>query len=261
MSRTALVTGGCSGIGTAVVRRLRADGVRVLTLDIDDRADVVVDVSDTTAVAPARLGRRRRWRRHPGQQRWHRGRQPSSAPDHRRRLAAGACRQRARNGQPLPGPRAGHGRAGLGRIVNLASMAGKDGNAGLSAYSASKAAVIALTKSLGKELAGTGGAGRLGGTGGHRHSHEREHRTGGSRTADVADPAWPPRPAGGSGGAGVFHRVRPVQLLDRRGLRCQRRARHLLTAGDQGRLPADRRCPHGVTMTLVCPIYPLCSYI
>jgi 3-oxoacyl-[acyl-carrier protein] reductase len=45
---------------------------------------------------------------------------------------------------------------GWGRIVNMASMAGKDGNVGLSAYSASKAAVIALTKSLGKELAGTG---------------------------------------------------------------------------------------------------------
>jgi NAD(P)-dependent dehydrogenase (short-subunit alcohol dehydrogenase family) len=45
---------------------------------------------------------------------------------------------------------------GWGRIVNLASMAGKDGNPGLSIYSASKAAVIALTKSLGKELATTG---------------------------------------------------------------------------------------------------------
>ncbi len=45
---------------------------------------------------------------------------------------------------------------GWGRIVNMASMAGKDGNPELSAYSASKAAVIALTKSLGKELATTG---------------------------------------------------------------------------------------------------------
>lgn len=45
---------------------------------------------------------------------------------------------------------------GWGRVVNLASMAGKDGNANLAAYSASKAAVIGLTKSLGKELATTG---------------------------------------------------------------------------------------------------------
>ena len=40
-----------------------------------------------------------------------------------------------------------------GRIVNIASIAGKDGNPNASAYSAAKAAVIALTKSLGKELA------------------------------------------------------------------------------------------------------------
>jgi 3-oxoacyl-[acyl-carrier protein] reductase len=47
-------------------------------------------------------------------------------------------------------------RAGYGRIVNIASVAGKDGNPNASAYSASKAAVMALTKSLGKELADTG---------------------------------------------------------------------------------------------------------
>jgi 3-oxoacyl-[acyl-carrier protein] reductase len=52
----------------------------------------------------------------------------------------------------VPGMRA----AGWGRIVNFASIAGKDGNPNLSAYSASKAAVIALTKSLGKELATSG---------------------------------------------------------------------------------------------------------
>src|SRR3546814_2616407 len=45
---------------------------------------------------------------------------------------------------------------GYGRIVNIASVAGKEGNPNASAYSASKAAVIGLTKSLGKELAGRG---------------------------------------------------------------------------------------------------------
>ena len=45
---------------------------------------------------------------------------------------------------------------GYGRIVNLASVAGKEGNPNASAYSASKAGVIGLTKSLGKELAGKG---------------------------------------------------------------------------------------------------------
>ena len=44
---------------------------------------------------------------------------------------------------------------GYGRIVNIASVAGKEGNPNASAYSASKAAVIAITKSLGKELAKT----------------------------------------------------------------------------------------------------------
>jgi 3-oxoacyl-[acyl-carrier protein] reductase len=47
-------------------------------------------------------------------------------------------------------------RNGYGRIVNIASIAGKEGNPNASAYSASKAAVIALTKSLGKELAKSG---------------------------------------------------------------------------------------------------------
>lgn len=46
-------------------------------------------------------------------------------------------------------------RNNYGRIVNIASVAGKEGNPNASAYSASKAGVIGLTKSLGKELAGT----------------------------------------------------------------------------------------------------------
>jgi len=46
--------------------------------------------------------------------------------------------------------------SGYGRIVNVASIAGKEGNPGMSAYSAAKAGVIALTKSVGKELARTG---------------------------------------------------------------------------------------------------------
>ena len=45
---------------------------------------------------------------------------------------------------------------GYGRIVNVASIAGKEGNPMAAAYSASKAAVIALTKSVGKDFAGTG---------------------------------------------------------------------------------------------------------
>lgn len=47
-------------------------------------------------------------------------------------------------------------RQGYGRILHIASIAGKEGNAGMMAYSASKAAVIGMTKSQGKELAETG---------------------------------------------------------------------------------------------------------
>ena len=45
---------------------------------------------------------------------------------------------------------------GYGRLLHIASIAGKEGNAGMMAYSASKAAVIGMTKVQGKELAGTG---------------------------------------------------------------------------------------------------------
>jgi 3-oxoacyl-[acyl-carrier protein] reductase len=45
---------------------------------------------------------------------------------------------------------------GYGRIVNVASIAGKEGNPMAAAYSSSKAAVIAMTKSIGKDVAGTG---------------------------------------------------------------------------------------------------------
>ena len=47
-------------------------------------------------------------------------------------------------------------RQNYGRIVNIASISGKEGNAGMLAYSASKAAVIGLTKVIGKEYAETG---------------------------------------------------------------------------------------------------------
>jgi 3-oxoacyl-[acyl-carrier protein] reductase len=47
-------------------------------------------------------------------------------------------------------------KANYGRIVNIASIAGKDGNAGMLSYSTSKAGVIGLTKAMGKEYAETG---------------------------------------------------------------------------------------------------------
>jgi len=57
----------------------------------------------------------------------------------------------------LPHMKKSKSKGGFGRIVNIASIAGKEGNAGMLAYSTSKAAVIGLTKTLGKELAATSG--------------------------------------------------------------------------------------------------------
>ncbi|SDO19662.1 3-oxoacyl-[acyl-carrier protein] reductase [Nakamurella panacisegetis] len=154
MSRTALVTGGVSGLGRATAERLRADGITVLTLDRSPDADLTVDVTDAGAVASAVescgpvdilinsagvIG--------PNKPLWE-----ISDTEWATTFAVNVtgifhlCRA------VVPGMR----ERGWGRIVNFASIAGKDGNPQLSAYSASKAAVIALTKSLGKELASSG---------------------------------------------------------------------------------------------------------
>ena len=69
-------------------------------------------------------------------------------------MAEGHRRQPERRLLLQPRRRPAHARD-YGRIVNIASIAGKEGNPNASAYSASKAAVIGLTKSLGKELAKT----------------------------------------------------------------------------------------------------------
>lgn len=153
MSRTAVVTGGTSGIGRATALRLAIDGVSVVTLDRNG-GDIVVDVSDASAVADAarKLGPvdivvNSAGIVGPNVPLWE-----ISDDDWATTFAVNVtgtfnvCRAF------IPGMVD----RGWGRVVNLASMAGKDGNPRLSAYSASKAAVIGLTKSLGKELALTG---------------------------------------------------------------------------------------------------------
>ncbi|GAB4066146.1 SDR family NAD(P)-dependent oxidoreductase [Angustibacter speluncae] len=153
-ARRALVTGGQSGLGAACVARLRADGLEVLSLDVGDGADLVADVRDTDAVEAAvrEAGRvdvlvnsagivgpnRVLWE--VGDDEWARVFDVNVAGTMRVLRAV------------LPGMR----ERGWGRVVNFASMAGKDGNPNLSAYSASKAAVIAMTKAVGKELARSG---------------------------------------------------------------------------------------------------------
>jgi NAD(P)-dependent dehydrogenase (short-subunit alcohol dehydrogenase family) len=152
--RTALVTGGMSGLGAAAAARLRADGIRVLTADVADGADLRLDVTDESAVAgladragPVDILVNSAGIVGPNMP------LVETTPDAWRRTfevnvlgTVGTMRAL------VPGMV----ERGWGRVVNLASMAGKDGNPNLAAYSASKAAVIGLTKSAGKELAKTG---------------------------------------------------------------------------------------------------------
>ncbi|MCX5415743.1 SDR family NAD(P)-dependent oxidoreductase [Streptomyces sp. NBC_00059] len=150
----ALVTGGAGGIGAATAAKLRADGVRVVTADLAPGADEQLDVTDPEAVAAlvGRLG--------PVGILVHcAGIVGPSRPLAELGLDAWHTTFRVNVDGTFLLCRAvvpGMVNAGWGRIVTLASIAAKDGNPGQSAYSASKAAVIALTKSLGKELATTG---------------------------------------------------------------------------------------------------------
>jgi 3-oxoacyl-[acyl-carrier protein] reductase len=165
----AVVTGGAQGIGFAVAKRLVASGATVTLWDLDagelEKAKAslgaaaktqAVDIADADAVLAA----------------------------HARTEAEGGPVSIAVNSAGIAGPAApldaydvgwwkkiidinlngtfyvnravvpGMKARNYGRIVNIASVAGKEGNPNASAYSASKAAVIGLTKSLGKELAG-----------------------------------------------------------------------------------------------------------
>jgi 3-oxoacyl-[acyl-carrier protein] reductase len=143
-----------SGLGAASAARLRADGVAVVTVDLAGDADLTLDITDAAAVAEAFdalgpvdilinsagiVGPNLPFWEVPLEM-W---KQTFDVNVHGLFNVTRAV---------VPGMIAN----GWGRIVNLASMAGKDGNPNLAAYSASKAAVIGLTKSLGKELAKTG---------------------------------------------------------------------------------------------------------
>ena len=171
--RVAIVTGGAQGIGYAIAERMLDSGAKVVLWDIDaaqleiagtqlsgrgtvDTKQVELtdenSVAQATAAALAAHGRIDILVNNAGITG---GNAPTweLAPDVWRRvievnLIGPFLTCRAIVPQMIG--------AGYGRIVNIASVAGKEGNPNASHYSASKAALIALTKSLGKELATRG---------------------------------------------------------------------------------------------------------
>jgi len=152
--RRAIITGGVSGLGAACATRLAADGVEVVTFDLSGEADFTVDVTDSAAVeaAVAEVGPvdiliNSAGIVGPNKPLWE-----ISLSEWQKTFDVNVHGLFTITKAVIPGMI----ERGWGRIVNMASMAGKDGNPNLSNYSSTKAAVIGLTKSLGKELARTG---------------------------------------------------------------------------------------------------------
>ena len=154
--RTAVVTGGMQGIGAAIVKRLETSGAKVAIWDIDhaDRTDVsnASSVEKAAAKALKQLG-------HIDVLVNNAGIAGPTVPviDYPVEEWEKVIKV------DLTGPflccRAvvpHMVRAKYGRIVNIASIAGKEGNPNAAAYGAAKGGLIAFTKSLGKELAQTG---------------------------------------------------------------------------------------------------------
>ncbi len=173
--RFAIVTGGASGIGTAICQRFANSGARVAVWDLDGNAGVnaaaglptvsggahigvQVDVANDASVASAMQRTLEAFGRldvmvcsagitGPNKVTW------EYDPDDWRKVidvnlnGVFLCNRAA-----VPAMLAND----YGRIVNIASIAGKDGNPNAPAYSTSKAGVIGLTKSIGKETARTG---------------------------------------------------------------------------------------------------------
>jgi len=169
--RRAVVTGGAQGIGLAIVRRFLESGAKVALwdrdaallqrtlaeLDVGEKArGETVDVTDPAAVEAAAASTAKAWGgidilvNNAGIS------GPNTTvvdyPVEAWRQVLSIDLDGVFHGCKFVAPYMIE--AGYGRIVNVASIAGKEGNPNAAAYSAAKAGVIALTKSLGKELAG-----------------------------------------------------------------------------------------------------------
>ena len=154
--RTAIVTGGMQGIGAAIVKRLRDSGAKVAVWDLEGTPKV--DVSNASSIEPAlkktlaELGKIDVLVNNAGVAGMNTPTVDYPVEEWERVLRVNLTSQFLCCRAVAPHMV----KAGYGRIVNIASVAGKEGNPNAVAYSASKAGVISLTKSLGKELAQTG---------------------------------------------------------------------------------------------------------
>jgi NAD(P)-dependent dehydrogenase (short-subunit alcohol dehydrogenase family) len=155
------VTGGASGIGKATVERLREGGARVAVFDLQAgagdlalRGDVARprDLDDAVRRVEQELGRLDVLVCCAGVGGESLHTTDVSDEEWDRVFAVNSAGTFYANRAVLPGMI----ERGYGRIVNVASIAGKEGNPMAAAYSASKAAVIAMTKSIGKDVVGTG---------------------------------------------------------------------------------------------------------
>jgi 3-oxoacyl-[acyl-carrier protein] reductase len=168
--KSAVVTGGARGLGFAICERLLASGAQVAIWDFDEQAAseaaaklsaggktmaVNVDITDANAAAQAAADTQAALGgidilvnsagiAGPTHTTWE-----YPVDDWRQVIEVDLVGTYLCCRAVVPGMR----ERGYGRIVNIASIAGKEGNPNASAYSAAKAGVIGLTKSLGKELA------------------------------------------------------------------------------------------------------------
>jgi NAD(P)-dependent dehydrogenase (short-subunit alcohol dehydrogenase family) len=159
--RTAIVTGGASGIGAATAARLRASGAEVAVFDREPVEGYVsvtgdisspVDVNAAVAQVERDLGRIDVLVNSAGVPGESLRTVDVGDEEWQRVFAINANGSFYMCRAVLPGMI----ERGYGRIVLVASIAGKEGNPMAAAYSASKAAVIGMTKSIGKDVAGTG---------------------------------------------------------------------------------------------------------
>ncbi len=242
--KTAVVTGGTRGIGLAIVERMVKSGARVAVWDRariekGGKAEaagatlIAADVSDPEAVARALADTEQR----------------VGPVDILVNSAAIGGVNTTVAQYPLDEWRAvmdvnltgtfltcravvpGMEKRGYGRIVNIASIAGKEGNPNACAYSASKAGVIALTKSLGKELATAGVLRQLHCAGRDRDRDAGAVDQGAHRLHGVENPHGAARAGRRGCRARVLARLGGMLVLDRRGVRHFRRPRDVLKCG------------------------------